>query len=349
MTHASQDHSSPGQGESRSQKRDQQPEQRRRSGPPACGVEITGLGHYYPRRLVRREEIVPLLETSMNAVDKAILGDVDVESCHWASDEETEVYMAAEAARRALADAGAKAAEVDLLVLSNWSARQFIPELAPQVASALGADKALAFNLCAACAGFVHGVQTASLYLQRSEWRRALAIGCDRFSRRVRPRSRGMLVAGDAAGAVVLERTGNTAAGLIDSLLLSDGARAELVTASKPEGWIRSRKDLVPIAVACNVEVVNRILARNGLSVHDVDWVVPHPGTSLLHQGIRERLELPADKFVVNFDKRGNTSSASIPVVLSELYHAGRFRRGELFVTPAVGAGWYYGALLFRL
>jgi 3-oxoacyl-[acyl-carrier-protein] synthase-3 len=307
-------------------------------------LRVAGLGHYYPRALVRND---PPDGPIGNDVDRLLLGSIGVRTRGVADESETEPVMAVHAATRALADADLAPEQVDLLVLGNWTQRQSIPELAPQVAHRLGATSALAFDVCGACAGFVHGVQTAcALLAAHPSWATAVVVCAERFSRRVRPGSAGELVVGDAAGAAVLAKGGP---GLVDSLLASDGGNAETVTAYPPNLWIRSRPELLELAVSSMVDACEELLARNGLTMADIDWVVPHPGTDLVHRRVKERLAIPTERFLTNFETRGNTGAAAIPIVLSEGHEHGRFRPGDLFLTPAVGSGWFRGALLFHL
>ncbi|MFF3559181.1 ketoacyl-ACP synthase III [Streptomyces sp. NPDC002574] len=315
------------------------------------GLRLAGYGHYYPRHRV---------ENAMddadggggNAVDAAVIGRLDVRGRHVADDEETPPYMGVRAAQDALEQAGKDAGEVDLLVFSNWTDRQFVPEWGPEAARLLGARRALAFDVCAACVGFVHGVQTASAMLAtHPHWRTAVVMSSERFSRRVRPGSKGELIVGDAAGAAVLTR--DTAAGgdggLWDSMVISDGSARETVTVYPPNGWIKSQADLIKVAADSHADLAERVLARSGITMDEIDWVVPHPGTGQLHTAVRERLGIPEERFVTNYETRANTGSASVPIVLSEMSRDGRLRPGDLCYTPAVGSGWYYGGLLFRV
>ncbi|MFD8605975.1 hypothetical protein ACFV1S_28445 [Streptomyces globisporus] len=198
------------------------------------GLRLSGFGHYYPRLLVENESAE---YPAGNAVDEAVIGRLDVRSRHVADEEETPAYMGVRAARAALEQAGVTPGEIDLVVFSNWTDRQFVPEWAPHTAHLLGAERALAFDVCGACTGFVHGVQTAAAYFgTHADWRHALVVSSERFSRRVRPGSKGELIVGDAAGAAVLSRGAEPDAGLWDSLLISDGSGRETVTVYPPNG-----------------------------------------------------------------------------------------------------------------
>ncbi|WP_166350131.1 ketoacyl-ACP synthase III [Phytoactinopolyspora limicola] len=314
----------------------------------AAGLAITGFGHYYPERLVRND--VHSYRRPGNVVDTAVLGRVTVSSRHVAGDHESVAFMASHAARAALGHAGLAADDLDLLVVSNWTDPPYLPDHAPQVAELLGATSAFAFDVSAACVGFVHGVQLAAASLvAMPELRYAVVVSSERFSRRARPGSKSELICGDAAGAVVLERTASGRGGLLDSIVRSDGSRADLVTVRTPDAWITSRAELADHAAADMVDACRHVLERSGYTVDDVDWVVPHPGTDAVNERLRDKLGVADERFLVNFHDRGNTASASIPVVLSEFSDAGMFRPEDLVLSPAIGAGWYHGALLFRL
>ncbi|CAL9353565.1 ketoacyl-ACP synthase III [Streptomyces sp. NPDC012461] len=311
------------------------------------GLRLSGFGHYYPRLLLENGSAE---DPAGNAVDEAVIGRLDVRSRHVADEDETPAYMAVRAAHSALEQAGVTPDELDLVIVSNWTDRQFVPEWAPHTAHLLGAGRALAFDVCGACTGFVHGVQTAAAYFgTHSAWRHALVVSSERFSRRVRPGSKGELIVGDAAGAAVLSRGAEPDAGLWDSLLISDGSGRETVTAHPPNGWIKSSRELVSIAAASHADLAARMLARSGVKMDEIDWVVPHPGTGQLHAAVRERLSIPQERFVTNYEIRANTGSASVPIVLSEMARDGRLTPGDLCYTPTVGSGWYYGGLLFRV
>ncbi len=312
------------------------------------GLKFAGLGHYYPRHLRRHDGEVTVGGRTYPPEAAAELG---VRSLHVADEDETLEFMAVQAARNALENAGRGAADVDLVVLANWTDRQWIPEIAPGVAAALGAHGALAFDVCGACTGFVHGMQTAaSMLTAHPGWKRAVVVAADRFTRRARPGTRGQLVFGDAAGAVVLEKGDpDDPSGLLDSVLDCDASEADTVAARAPEGFLRPKPELIDLAVRSSLRVADNVLDRNGLKTSDIDWLVPHPGNNAIHAGVRDGLDLPVEKFLTNFADRGNTGCASIPIALSEFTQSGVLSSGDLVLSTAVGSGWYYGGLLYRL
>ncbi|WP_328322444.1 ketoacyl-ACP synthase III [Streptomyces sp. NBC_00388] len=312
------------------------------------GLRFAGLGHYYPRHRRSHEGEVTIGGRTYPPEAAAELG---VRSLHVADEDETLEFMAVEAAKSALENAGYGASDIDLVVLANWTDRQWIPEIAPGVAAALGAHGALAFDICGACTGFVHGVQTAASMLSAHPgWKRAVVVAADRFTRRARPGTRGQLVFGDAAGAVVLEKGDpDDPSGLLDSVLDCDASEADTVAARAPEGWLRPKPELIDLAIRSSLKVADNVLTRNELKTSDIDWLVPHPGNNAIHAGVRDGLDLAPAKFLTNFADRGNTGCASIPIALSEFSESGVLKSGDLVLSTAVGSGWYYGGLLYRL
>ncbi|WP_046469424.1 3-oxoacyl-ACP synthase [Allosalinactinospora lopnorensis] len=312
------------------------------------GIHFRGFGLYYPEKLVMNEP--GLTDDSGNEIDASVLGRVQVKSRHVSNEKETVARMAAEAGGQAVQNAGISPSDLDLIILSNWTTPPYTPEYGPEVASLLGTPRTLAYDISGACTGFVHGVQSAAAYLHSIQGPGYALVTCsEQFSRRARPGSKGELVCGDAAGAAVLEKRDDGGTGLIDSTLRSDGDRASVVSVPTDTGWVRSQRDLADHAVAGIVEACSELLDRSGLRMSDIDWVVPHPGTDVVHNRVRGALGVPETKLVLNFQVRGNTTSASIPIVLAEKWDAGLFRPGDLVLSPAIGAGWYSGALLYRI
>lgn len=310
-----------------------------------ASLHLVGLGSYLPRG----QHENPAVEgpATGNAVEQAVLGAISVRTRYVADEDETIPVMAAAAGQRALRDAGVAPAEVDLVVLSNWTTPAYTPDHAPEAAARMGAPHAFAFDVATACLGFIHAVQLAAMYLTSTSARIAVVTCAEHFSRRVRPGSKGALVCSDAAGAVVLRRLEGRGPGLLDTAVLSDGNRADVIVARPPQGHVRSQPSLPEHAVASIQAACSLVLERNNLSISDVDWVVPHPGTDVVHRRVQEALAIPNEKFVVNLASVGNTSSASIPLALDEHRRAGGLQAGELVLSPAIGAGWYYGAMLY--
>ncbi|WP_158882683.1 ketoacyl-ACP synthase III [Amycolatopsis anabasis] len=310
------------------------------------GIEIVGLGRYFPGQPIANEDLVP---TNTTPIEQQVLGVGGVRTRHRCADDQDLADLATEAVNHALSDAGIDGSEVDVLMLSNWTDRWCAPEWGALVATRVGAEHAMGFDLCGGCAGFVQGVHTAAMFLSSpAHYETAVVASAERFSRRVRPGSKGELVVSDGAGAAVLRRTGTS--GLIDSAFHSNGELSHMSTVHPGNGWVRSQPELNDVAVKHVLIAVKDLLARNDITPDDIDWVVPHSATEPFNQALRAELGIDPDKIVNNLATRGNLSSASIPTTLSEYVERGTLQRGDLVLSPSLGGGvWCYGGLLYRL
>ncbi|TGK00245.1 ketoacyl-ACP synthase III [Leptospira langatensis] len=315
------------------------------------GVRITGIGHYLPERIVKNEEIRARLKyPEMHPAEKAVIGDIGVIERRRANEKETPQFMATETAKMILKDAGKDPKDVDLYILANWTDRFYLPDLAPQASKMSGTSNAFAFDISTACTGFVHGVQMGAAFLSSGKYKSALVIGSERFSVRTRMSGYGEFTAGDAAAGVLLEYTGDKNYGIIDSFLKDDGDLSWLIEMGPaPNHYIKSYPELVTNAADLTLSSMDQLMDKHGLKVEDIDWVIPHPGTDVVVQDVLKRTKFPKEKLLLNFERVGNTSAASIPIALSEYYYKGIVKKGDLILSPAVGAGFYWGGLLYRL
>ena len=312
-------------------------------------VRITGFASYLPR-VMHSNTTLPALDEPIAPAD---LDRIGVHRRGWAGDGEGVAEMAASAARRALMRAGIAPADLDLVILANWTQRRYLPEFAPRVKQLLGAHRAFAHELGCACAGFLYGLGTAREFLRNPRYRYALVVASEQTSRRARPGSRGTLILGDAAGAFVLERTSDGGRGgrLIDYELDCDGQHAGIMEITEA-GWVQThiaQRELCALAASSIREVSGRLLARNRLTLGDVTWVIPHSGTAGVQAAIVRELELPAAQILTNYASVGNVSSASIPVALDHFVAPGTVRPGDVVLSAAVGGGWYAAAALYTV
>lgn len=312
---------------------------------PVAGLAFTGYGHAFPSEL-RRPEDEPAW--SANDAEAAVVGSSVPRARHVCREDESIEGLACEAARAALHKSGRSADEVELLILSNWTDPTPLPSRAPGVAHLLGADDALALDINAACIGFVLGVQLAADRMRSTGAEVAVVVAADRFSRRVRPGSRGESVCGDGAGAVVMERQSDGGV-LLGASIRSDGSLAGVVTVRGEGQWITSRQDVAQVASESMVARAVEVLGQSGLQLSDVSWCVPHSGTAQVLESLHQRLGLPPDRVLTNYGHRANTGSATVPSSVSEYLADGTIRRGDVVLAPSVGSGWYSGALLFRV
>ena len=317
------------------------------SSGPAGNVYITGIGAYLPRTM-HTNATLPPLEKPLEPGEEERIG---VRRRGWAGEGEGIAEMAAEATKRALADAQVDAASIDLIVLANWTQRRFIPEFAPRLQQLVGAPQAFAFDVCTACAGFVYGVAIAHGFLHNPRFKRAVVVASETTSKRGRPGSKSTVIFGDAAGAVVLEKGAGRGAEILDYELQTDGRYHDMMSIDE-NGWVKThlpQKELNQLAAKSFTVPSLALLARAKKTIADVDWVVPHSGTAGIQATLIRSLEVPTEKVLSNFDVVGNVSSAAIPVALQQFVSSGRIQPGHLVLSPTTGTGWYAAALLYRM
>jgi 3-oxoacyl-[acyl-carrier-protein] synthase-3 len=268
-----------------------------------------------------------------------------------ASDREDVLFMAVHAAERALAQAEVGAQSLDFLILANWTERRYVPDFAPRVQQALGAQRAFAFDVGCACAGFLYGLTIAHGYLQNPRFQRGLVVASDRSTRRLRPRSRATLVFGDAAAAMVVEKDAGRGGRLIDYELRTDGSRHGIMDIDA-DGYLNPKikqRELNQLAGRSLAEVSRTLLERNQLTLDDVDWLLPHSGTAGVQAMLAEHLGARPEKTLNNLADVGNVTTASIPISLDHFIKRGLVKPGQRVLSAAVGLGWQYCAVLYTL
>ena len=326
-------------------------------------IRITGTGSALPGRIVTNKELEQMVETSDEWIrERTGIGERHV------SVGETVVTLASEAARKALEQAGKRAEEIDLILVATCSPEQYLPCCACQVQADIGAVNALAFDVNAACSGFLFALNTADAYLQMGLAKNALIIGSEVLSKLVDWTDRGSCILfGDGAGAVVVELC-EAPAGILGRALHSDGTGGgvlqcgarELTTpyagtsAAKTdqnqptddrEHFIQmDGQEVYRFATRRVPQCIEEALSDAGLTVPDIDLFVLHQANARIIDAVAKRLHADRDKFPTNLERVGNMSSASIPVLLDELNRQGKLHRGDRIVLAGFGAGLTIGA-----
>lgn len=326
-------------------------------------IRITGTGSALPGRIVTNKELEQMVETSDEWIrERTGIGERHV------SVGETVVTLASEATRKALEQAGKRAEEIDLILVATCSPEQYLPCCACQVQAAVGAVNALAFDVNAACSGFLFALNTADAYLRTGLAENALVIGSEVLSKLVDWKDRGSCILfGDGAGAVVVERC-EASPGILGRALHSDGTGGgvlqcgarELTTpyartsAAKTdqkqqtddrEHYIQmDGQEVYRFATRRVPQCIEEALADAGLAVPDIDLFVLHQANARIIDAVAKRLHADREKFPTNLERVGNLSSASIPVLLDELHRQGKLHRGDRIVLAGFGAGLTIGA-----
>jgi 3-oxoacyl-[acyl-carrier-protein] synthase-3 len=325
------------------------------------GVAIVGSGRALPRTSVSNEALQALVDTS----DEWIRSRTGIAARRLAGPGESVTSMATEAAAAALAHAGWDPAQLDLIVLATSSPDDLFGT-APRVQAALGARQAVAFDLTAACSGFLFALVTAAQYIRTGSVGRALVIGADQLSRWVDWSDRRTCVLfGDGAGAVAVQGCSREKDDLLAYRLRSDGSRNACLTlaqrgdAREPQGGFTTQmggfdpivmngQEVYKFAVREVPLVLAEVLRVAGLDAHQVDWLLLHQANQRILDAVADRFSVPAQRVLSNLEFYGNTSAATIPLMLDEAVRDGRVRPGHLLATSGFGAGLSWGGAVLR-
>jgi 3-oxoacyl-[acyl-carrier-protein] synthase-3 len=317
-------------------------------------ARIAGIGKYLPQRIMTNLDLEKMVETS----DTWIQERTGVRERHIAADHETASTMGIEAAKQALAQAAIDPADLDLIICATTTPDGMFPAAASLIQDGLGARHAGAFDINAACVGFLSALATASQFIESGTYKRALVVGSEVLSRIVDWTDRGTCVLfGDGAGAVVLEASDR--GGPLSFVLHSDGSGAAALYATGPcsaaEAAAAKRyyiamdgRHIFKFAVKAMEQATREAVASAGLTVKDIDLLIPHQANMRIIDATAKALDLPPERTVVNVDRCGNTSSASIPMALREAWEQGRLHEGDRVVFVAFGGGLVWGAMLLE-
>ena len=318
---------------------------------------VTGVGSFLPEQVVTNADLAKIVDTS----DEWIQERTGIRQRHRARDDQPTSDLAVEAARRALADAGRTAGEVDLIIVATTTPHMTFPSVASIVQRKIGAPTCIAFDLQAVCSGFVYALSVADGFVARGLAKCALVIGAEEMTRLMDWTDRTTCVLfGDGAGAVVLEpREGQGTAedqGMLGFALRADGTKTDLLyvdggpASTGTVGHLRMAGNQVFRHAVVNIaEGITAACEAAGIQVSDVDWFVPHQANQRIIKGVGDRLGLDEDKVISTVAMHANTSAASIPLALDAAIQDGRIKKGDIVLLEAMGGGLTWGACAVRL
>ncbi len=322
-------------------------------------VGINGIGVYLPDKVLTNADLEKIVDTS----DDWIVTRTGINERRIVDDSVTVSDLAAKAGLMAIEDAKIDPNDVDLVVVATGSPEMIWPSTACLAQAKMNLSGSAAFDLQAACTSFIYGLTVADGLLSSGTFQNILLIGAETITRLVNWQDRNTCVLfGDGAGAFLLRKS-EPGFGILSSYLAADGNRADMLKIpAGGSGQICSQKvvdenlqtihmkgsDVFRFAVKALPESVEKALAKAGLAIDDVDHFIPHQANQRIIEAAVERLGLPIEKVATNISKYGNTSAASIPLVLEELYRAKSLRRGDILVLAAFGAGLTWGAVVIR-
>lgn len=322
-------------------------------------ARFVGLGYYLPEAVLTNADFEKMVDTS----DDWIVTRTGIRERHIAKTEEASSDLAINAARKAMADARVDARDIDLIVVGTATSDYPFPSTATVVQKKIGAKNAAAFDVAAACSGFIYSTSVAQSMIISGKVRRVLVVGVETLSRITDYTDRTTCVLfGDGAGAVILEPC-EAGEGIIATCMKSDGTYADLLyqpvggsrtplTAERirnREQYVKMKGDgLFKYAVKAMTDAAETVLREAGLKVSEIDFVIPHQANLRIIDGVRNRLRVAPEKVIVNIDRVGNTSSASIPIAFCEARDKGIIKRGDLILMVAFGGGLTWGAALLK-
>jgi len=314
---------------------------------------IVGTGSCLPARVMTNDEFARRLETS----DAWIRERTGIRQRHIAEESQTSSDLALAASRSALQAAGMAAADLDLIIVATSTPDYIFPSTACLLQAKLGVKGSAAFDVQAVCSGFVYALATADSFIRSGNYRNALVVGAEVFSRILDWNDRGTCVLfGDGAGAAVL--AADSKPGIHASVLRADGSHAGMlsVPGNVSRGAIvgspflhMDGQAVFKFAVRVLEESARETAAKAGLALESVDWLIPHQANVRILEAVARKLHLPREKLVVTVDHHGNTSAASVPLALDEYVRAGRIRPGQRLLLQGVGGGFTWGSSLLTL
>ena len=316
-------------------------------------ARIAGTGSYLPEKVVTNDDLAKTMDTS----DEWIRERTGIERRHLAADDETTSTIGAEAARRALDAAGVEASDLDLIIVGTTTPDKIFPSTACMIQREIGAIGCGAFDVQAACSGFIYGLDIANRFIQTGAAQKALVIGAETLSRITDWSDRTTAVLfGDGAGAVVLEASDER--GIVAAHIHADGNQEQLlhvpfgVSAGYAEvqaqtAFIQMNGNAVfRKAVATLDSIARETITAHGVGADEIDWFVPHQANLRIITAAAKKLGMPMERVVVTVQEHANTSAASIPLALDLAVRDGRIQRGNLLLLEGFGAGFTWGSSL---
>ncbi len=319
-------------------------------------VEISGIGAYLPPLVVTNHKISEFVETN----DEWIVQRTGVSERRISEGEDTS-DIATKAAKIALERAGVLAQDLDLIIVATISPDMFIPSVSCLVQSNLDADNAACFDINVACSGFVYALEIANGMMKSMNYKNALIIGAEVLSKVIDWTDRGTCILfGDGAGAAVLKQSETK--GIIKSYLRSDGKKGNALTIGAADfdtpfskekilkdKYIRMNgREVFKFAVGAIEEAINEVIKDTNVSLEEVKYIIPHQANSRIIELAAKKLNLNIDKFYLNLDKVANTSSATVPIALNEMYEKGLLNKGDKLILVAFGGGLTYASTLIK-
>lgn len=317
---------------------------------------IKGVGAYLPKRRMTNDDMSKIVDTT----DEWIVERTGIRARHIAADGERTSDLGHAAAKKALERSGLEPRDIDLVICATATPDRTFPATGVRIQHMLGIEHGAAFDVQAVCSGFVYGLATADNFLKAGQFKRALVVGAETFSRILDWQDRTTCVLfGDGAGAVVLEAQAQTGTrddrGILSTRIRSDGRYEDLLYVDGGPGSTRTTghlrmngREVFRHAVNKIYGVIEETLHETGYTADEIDLFVPHQANARILDGIARKLKVSPEKIIMTLSQHGNTSAASIPLALNEAWEQGRVKQDGLVLMEAMGGGFTWGAVLAR-
>ena len=323
-------------------------------------AKITGVGHYVPEKVLDNKTLEKMVETT----DEWIVSRTGIKERRILGEGKGSSYMGALAAKVALEDAKVAAEEIELIVVATVTPDMFFPSTACLIQHEIGAKNAWGVDVNGACTGFIYATAMAAQFIESGRYKKVLVVGADKMSSITDYTDRNTCILfGDAAGAIVLERTRQAETGIIDYILKSDGSGQNFLymkgggslhpatheTVDKKMHYIyQDGRTVFKFAVTGMADVTEEIVKKHHLKSSDIKLFIPHQANLRIIDAAAQRIRLAPEKVLINIEKYGNTTAATIPLGLSETYYDDKLKKGDLVIFAAFGAGFTWGSMLVR-
>lgn len=306
-------------------------------------AKIAATGSYLPKKILTNNDLVSMVDTS----DEWIVQRTGIKQRHIVTEQENVVSMAANASRIALETAGITAQDIDMIIVATCSADKVFPSAACLLQMELGVANCSAFDVQAACSGFIYGLSIAVQFIATQYCKRILLVGSEAMSTIVDWKDRSSCILfGDGAGAIILEASETP--GVLSTHLKSDGSYKDVLFLCNGKYIEMQGNAVFRLAVKSLSDIAKEALVANNMCASDIDWVVPHQANIRIIQSTVKLLDIPLDKVVITVGEHANTSAASIPLALDLAVRDGRIQRGHNVLFEAFGGGLTWGSAIVR-
>ena len=306
--------------------------------------KIIGSGSYLPEKILTNHDLAKIVDTSHDWIFER----TGIEQRHIASKNESSVDMAYKASLKAMSMAQLSSNDIDMIIVATSTPERKFPSTAVLLQNSLKVEQGFAFDINAACTGFIYALDVADKYVRAKVAKNILVVGSEKMSSLLDWKDRNTCVLfGDGAGAVILSES--TAPGVLSTNIGSNGSYKDLLTVNIDSEFIEMKgNDVFKIAVKTMGKLAVSTLEKNNITIDQVDWLIPHQANSRIINAIAKKISLPSEKVILTVNKHGNTSAASIPLAFDDAYHNGFLKEGNLIMLEAFGAGFTWGSVLLK-